>query len=121
MDFKRSLSSIGHALKTSSEKTMKKSTVFMDVSRINILIASKEKDIEDIYCLLGEKIYKKYGKELLKYKELKEICNEIELIEKEIKKLKKKISVIKEEKLCPYCGESIDKKSKFCLKCGKLL
>jgi len=49
------------------------------------------------------------------------MCTEIELIEKDIKKLKKKISVIKEERLCPYCGESIDKKSKFCLKCCELL
>lgn len=121
MDFKRSLSSLGRALKSGSEKTLKKSTVFMDISRINILIASKEKDMEDIYCLIGEKIYKKYGKELLKYKELKEMFNELELIEKDIKKLRKEISVIKKEKFCPYCGESIDKKSKFCLKCGKLL
>ncbi|WP_040214272.1 hypothetical protein [Clostridium polynesiense] len=127
MDFRRSLSSIGRALKNSGERTWKKSTVLLDVSRINILIASKEKDIEDIYIIIGKNIYEKYGKDFNKHKDLrelndlKELFTEIAIIEKEIKKLKKKISHIKDQRICPYCGEITENKSKFCLKCDKML
>ena len=121
MDIRRSLSSVGRALKESSERTLKKSTDLIDISRINIVIATKKNEKDEVYRKIGRLVYKKYKKEALKSKDVKDLFDEVEKLNKEIKELNKQVSAINREKTCPHCGESIQKKSLFCPICGNNL
>ena len=121
MAIKTSISDIGRALKDSGKKTLKKSSVFIDSSRINVLIASKKNKIDDIYKEIGKMYYKKYKKVVSKDSPFNKLFVDIQTIKKEIKDLEKQLLSLNDEKQCPHCGKFIDKRSIFCNKCGKNL
>ena len=121
MDIKGSIDDIGRALKDTGRKTIKKSSILIDSSRINILISSKKNKIDDIYKELGRSYYKKYKKNLSKDSPFKKYFTDIDNLKKEIKELEQELLSVKDEKQCPHCGRFIDKGSNFCNKCGKSL
>ncbi|MGM9973295.1 MAG: zinc ribbon domain-containing protein [Clostridiaceae bacterium] len=121
MAIKTSINDIGRALKDTGRKTLKKSSIFIDSSRINLIISSKKNKINDIYKEIGKRYYKKYKKDLSKDSPFKKLFLDIDALKKEIKELEQELLSVNNEKQCPHCGKFIDKKSLFCNKCGKNL
>lgn len=121
MAVRTSISNIGRALKDTGRKTLKKSSALIDSSRINLIIASKKNEIDDIYKEIGKMYYKKYKRELSKDSPFKKLFQDIQGLKKEIRELEQELLSINKEKQCPYCGKFIDRKSIFCGECGKNL
>ncbi|SKA88896.1 zinc-ribbon domain-containing protein [Clostridium sp. USBA 49] len=119
INIKDNLSKIGKYIEDGASNAALKSSNFVEISKLNIAISSKEKRIQEIYIKIGEKIYKDFKEGKINNKNIIDKCKEIEEIEKEISSLKKKILKIKDKKNCKNCGLEIDKNAEFCPKCGK--
>lgn len=119
MPLKDSLSKIGKYLENGASNVAYKSESFVEVSKLNIAIASEDKMVEDIYKKIGKKVYKDYKEKKISDKSLIDKCEEIETIEKDINGLRKKLLKLKDKKCCKKCGAEMDRAASFCPKCGR--
>lgn len=119
MPLKNNLSKIGKLLEDGISNVAYKSENLVEVSKLNMAIASEEKMVDDIYSKIGRKIYKDYKEKKINDKSLIDKCEEIEAIEKDINILKKKLLKLKDKKACKKCGAEMDRGASYCPKCGK--
>lgn len=119
MPIKDSITKIGKYLENGAQNIGYKSGQILEVSKINMTISSKEKEIEEIYIEMGKKLYKDYKADKLLDKSLAEKCEEIAKIERNIASMKKKVLKLKDKKLCKKCGYEMERNAAFCPKCGK--
>ena len=121
MNIKENLNKIVKTVEEGASIAVEKSENFIEASKLSYSISSTEEDIRKIYEKVGEQVYKKYTKGSVDVN-LKEYCEEIDVLFKSTKKLEKKIRKIKKEKitiLCHYCNEDMEKGSFYCPHCGK--
>lgn len=93
----------------------------VDITKLKLTLNDTEKKINDLYELIGEKVYNAYidGTEIKS--ELDGHCIEIDRFKKEAETLKEQISSLKNTVLCLSCGQYNDKDSEYCSKCGSKL
>ncbi len=113
------LTKLKDSINKSVEDAKEKSEKFIEVSKVNLEILNKEKEITDLYAELGKKIYRKYDKnKTFDSSIIEEKCKEIKKIKDEIKELKKNVLKLQNKKLCPVCENEVDKHSSYCKHCG---
>lgn len=96
--------------------------------------ATLEKELKNLYLLLGQQYYELYKEEPAE--NMKESVEAVRKQKKGITELWQKIEAVKEEtaavsftgtssqnggKFCPYCGVWLEADSLFCIACGKQL
>jgi hypothetical protein len=106
------------SLKEGADAAAKKSKDLIKYSNLSLSLASYEKDINELYEKIGEKIYKKYKIGDQNFQEVIRYCDEIKELEEDMEETRSKLLKIKDKKECKKCGNFIDKKAHFCDKCG---
>lgn len=96
----------------------KKSGEIVEITRLNINIASEEEKIDKIYIEIGKKVYSAYlrGEEV--DESFRMFCEQIKIHEENIQSIKKKILEVKNAKVCVSCNTEIETNAIFCPKCG---
>jgi len=106
-------------MKQGASEAAKKAQQTMETTRLKTQIASKEKEIEKAFALIGETVFqshtagdwKKSEREVIAY------CDHIALLRQGIQALEAKIKLAKNEKEC-RCGKIVTSDVKFCPQCG---
>lgn len=99
--------------KTVSDKSGK----ILEETKTRIRIASKKSDIDELYCILGKKVFEIYEKGQ-DSKEYSEECERISEIKKEIIVMEEKIKGLKGVRICKSCNKEIKGIYEFCPICG---
>lgn len=84
-------------------------------SKINRAIKAEEGKINNLYMIIGEKIYKENSSAPAG---LEDQFNGINMANNEIERLKKELYDIESASKCPKCGAKITQGQKFCQGCG---
>lgn len=109
---------IKDSIENNANSAVKKTSEFIEISKLNIDISCEEKKIEALYAKIGEKIYNQYMKDKFVGDNLKKYCKEIDEIKDEILSLKKKILKVQSKKICPLCGNELKSNAIYCEHCG---
>lgn len=118
MPLKDSLSKIGKYLEEGVSNVAYKSENLVEISKLNLALASSDKLVDEIYLKIGKKIYKDFKENKISDKSLIDKCEEIEVINKDIAGIKKKLLKLKDKKQCKKCEAEMSKQADFCPKCG---
>lgn len=84
-------------------------------SKINRAIKAEEGKINNLYMIIGEKIYKENSSAPVGFEDQ---FNGINTAKNEIERLKQELSNIESASKCPKCGAKINSAQKFCQGCG---
>lgn len=106
---------VGQSISNKSAAAAQKVKDVTEMSRLNGVISTEEKNINEQYTLIGKKFYEanlaEPGEYVNFFNNIKESLDKIEDARKQIAALKKTVT-------CPGCGNEVDKSSAFCNKCG---
>lgn len=106
------------ATKESANNVAKKSNDILEISKLNLNIASEKSKVEEAYYEIGKSIYLKYSKNIYIDPEVVDICKSIRETEFRIAVMEDRISDLKNLCKCDNCGESLKENSNFCPNCG---
>lgn len=95
-----------------------KANDIVEVTKLNINIASEEDKIKKIYSEIGKAVCDAYTNGEDVGGGLKEYCEKIRAIEESIEEMKKKILEMKNLKTCPGCSAELEADVAYCPKCG---
>ena len=87
-----------------------------DVVKLNNHISDYEKQIVDLYTIIGKSYYENH-KEDLEAEELQHI-QAINALRTQIKDLQDKVKELKGVVKCPQCSADVKKEAQFCSNCG---
>lgn len=87
-----------------------------DVVKLNNHISDYEKQIVDLYTIIGKAYYENH-KEDLEAEELQHI-QAINALRTQIKDLQEKVKELKGVVKCPQCSADVKKEAQFCSNCG---
>ncbi|WP_186445888.1 zinc ribbon domain-containing protein [Paenibacillus cremeus] len=106
-------------MKQGASEAAKKAQQTVEISKLRLQVAAKEKDIEKEYTLIGEAIYKGYAAGDWKKQEqdVSAHCGQIDQLKADIQALELKVQEAKNEKIC-RCGKVLAREVKFCPACG---
>lgn len=113
-----STKSVAKTLESGANKLAKKSGVLVEISKLNINMASEEEKARNLYEQLGRAIFEDYTKGHTVDEAMIGDCNDILEIEKNIKELQHKINTLKNIKKCPNCDTEMKLSTIYCPKCG---
>lgn len=113
-----STKSVAKTLESGANKVAKKSGVLVEISKLNINVASEEEKAKNLYEQLGKAIFEDYTKGHTVDEAMIGDCNDILEIEKNIKELKVRINILKNIKKCPNCDTEMKLNTVYCPKCG---
>lgn len=109
---------IKDSIESSANSAVKKTGEFIETSKLNFEISGEEREIENLYKKIGERIYKQYEKNKPIDSNLVRYCKEIKEIKHKIMDIRKKITKIQDKKICPLCGKEIENNAVYCEHCG---
>ncbi|MDP4143713.1 MAG: zinc ribbon domain-containing protein [Bacillota bacterium] len=112
------LEKVKNSIQEVSEEFVNKSQDMIQISKINLEIASYENEVKEIYESIGIRVFENYKQNTPVNKEFGNECERIRQIKKNIKGKRKEILKIKRKKICKNCGNEIGKDVKFCNFCG---
>lgn len=123
MNFNTNWNKIKYSINENTSTLVNKSKELVETSKIKYTINTEENNIEELYKLIGQELYKNFKNDKLHDNKLSndkiyEYFNNIKKIEKKIKKLKKELNEIEDIKLCSTCQNTIDKNCTYCSYCG---
>lgn len=106
-------------MKQGASEAAKKAQQTVETTRLKTQIASKEKEIEKAFALIGESVFQSYasGDWKKSEREVAAYCDHISLLRQGIQALENKIKLAKNEKEC-RCGKIVTSDVKFCPVCG---
>lgn len=114
----KSTKSVAKTLELGANKVAKKSSVLVEISKLNINVASEEEKVRNLFEQLGRAVYEDYTKGHTIDEAMIKDCNDILEIEKNIKELKNKINLLKNIRRCPNCDTEMKINTLYCPKCG---
>lgn len=112
------IENIGKKVAQTAKTAAKKSGEIVEITRLNINIASEEEKIDKIYMEIGRKVYSAYLRGDEVEESFKMFCEQIKVHEENIRSIKKKILEVKNAKGCVSCNTEIETNAIFCPKCG---
>ncbi|MFE5320371.1 zinc ribbon domain-containing protein [Paenibacillus sp. NPDC056579] len=106
-------------MKQGASEAAKKAQQTVEMTKLRTQIASKEKEIEKAFTLIGESIYQSHtaGNWKSSERDVAAYCDHIALLKQGIQALEVKIKLAKNEKEC-RCGKVVASDVKFCPVCG---
>lgn len=107
---------LGKKLSQAGQSVAQKTKDFSEINKLNGVISSEEKKINNIYLQLGKEYYTRHRND-------SEVCFEqfvsaIKESEAKIEELRQQIQVIKGVVRCEKCGADIANNAAFCSNCG---
>lgn len=111
------LEQLGKKLTTAGQEVAQQTKIFTDITRLNGLVADKEKHMAQLFRELGKIYYEQHkdapgAKEAVLVEEIRTISEEIEQYREDIKQIK---GVAK----CAKCGAELPLDALFCPLCGE--
>ena len=107
---------IGKRLTDVGQNVAQQTKDFADVTRLNSVISEKEKEISQLFLLIGKSYYERY-KNSKNAEELDKI-RQINALYAEIIANREKIKQIKGVAKCGNCGADVPSNASFCNVCG---
>lgn len=107
---------ISKTITSTSKDVAKKTKDLTETAKLNSLINSEQKKIEEIQLQIGKIYYNEYKDTALQ--NLLPLCNEVDDSYEKIETYETQIVEIKGIIPCPNCGEELSNESSFCSKCG---
>ncbi len=113
MDF---LDQLGKKISNAGKDVAQQANIFAETTRLNNMIADKERQITQIYTAIGKAYYASHCENPAD----PEAANmaQITAIFDEIARLRENIRQLKGMTLCPGCGVEIARNAAFCTRCG---
>lgn len=102
-----------------AKSAAKKSGEIVEVTKLNINIASEEEKIEKLFVEIGQCIYQQYLDNMDVDDCFKQHVSQIDELRKNIDDIKKKIMQVKNSKTCNNCNCEISNTAIYCFNCGK--
>lgn len=109
----------GQVVVDAANGVMKDAGEKVEVSKINGKIADINRDIQKLYAVIGERIYKD-GAESIQRGAFEEIA-QIDALHMEIEGLRARSAELRDMILCGGCGRECLASDEFCAKCGTKL
>lgn len=116
MDF---FNKLGKTISSKTQDVVRSTKDFVEITRLNSLISDENQKIENLYSQIGKLYYGSFLSGSKDYRELDNLCHEIDASNERIAQLNDQILQIKGVKKCSYCGAEIPYGSVFCGSCGK--
>ncbi|WP_079909848.1 zinc ribbon domain-containing protein [Paenibacillus sp. 32352] len=106
-------------MKQGASDAAKKAQQTMETTRLKTQMASKEREIEKAYLLIGECVYQAHasGNWKASERDVLAYCDHIGLLRQGIQSLEQRIKAAKNEKEC-RCGKIVAMDVRFCPVCG---
>lgn len=96
----------------------KKSGEIVEVTKLNMNVATEEDKITKAYTDIGRTVYEAFAAGENVPENFKELCEKVVEYKKNIEDMKQKILELKNLKLCPACSAELESETAFCPKCG---
>lgn len=110
---------IGDAASKTYKYTAEKTSKIAKETKLKMKINENKKEIEDIYREIGETVYEKFIiDEDINKNELRQKCEEIDLLTEKIVEAKDQILKLKQRRQCKNCYEEIEIAANYCPNCG---
>ena len=109
---------IGEKATTVGRKTVKYTGNVAKQVKLKLKMEDKKSQIEDIYVIIGEKVYREYvlGEEIPE--ELVSECETLDKLAEEVEYCRMEILRLRAKKQCKECHREINFSYKFCPMCG---
>lgn len=106
-------------VKQGASDAAKKAQQTVEITRLKSQISGKEKEMEKLFHLMGETIYRAHeaGDIASSEQEIASLCEGLDALKLEIQLLDERIKNIRFEKSCP-CGKVVPLDARFCPDCG---
>lgn len=108
-------------IRETAEVAGKKTSEFVDTSKVKVNIASLEKKIESEYAELGKMVYKAAKEKADCTDYVNEKVTAIDVIKEQKQALVDKLNLSRNIKVCPKCGAENEQSDVYCSKCGEKL
>lgn len=110
---------IGDAATKTYKYTAEKTSKIAKETKLKMKINENKREIEDIYREIGETVYEKFiVDEDINKDELRQKCEEIDLLTEKIVEAKDEILKLKQRRQCKNCYEEIEITANYCPNCG---
>ena len=107
---------LGKTLTNAGQGVAQQTKNFTEITRLNGVISDKEKQIEQLYTIIGKAYYEAHKNDA--FAESGESIQRINDLLAEIARHKEEIKQIKGVTPCPACGAEVPASSAFCPSCG---
>lgn len=108
---------VGKASKTAASKTEN----VVSRAKIRFSINEANDKIDEIYKLMGKRLYEQYLEDLITDSDFVDQCKKIDELNKDIDELNSELTDLRAVVKCEYCGVYNKIESTFCSKCGAKL
>ncbi|QUH20156.1 hypothetical protein [Alkaliphilus sp. B6464] len=116
------LEKLSNTLSETAKSLGKKSSEFVEISKLSLDAQRKQDKIQDKYEQIGKYVYSKLKRgSYITKEELEPWINEIDALEGDIEILEKMALNIRNIKHCTYCNIELDDDVNYCPLCGKYL
>lgn len=113
---------LSNILSETAKTLGKKSSEFVQISKLSINAQKKQEQIQDKYEQIGQYVYSKLKRaSFITREELELWISEINALERELISLEKMALEIRNVKYCDYCKIELDEDTNYCPLCGKYL
>jgi len=116
------LEKLSNTLSETAKSLGKKSSEFIEISKLTLSAQKKQDKIHDKYEQIGQYVYSKLQRtNFITKEELQPWINEIDALERDIGTLEKMALNIRNIKHCTHCKIELDDDINYCPLCGKFL
>ncbi|MDR5659413.1 hypothetical protein RH915_07910 [Serpentinicella sp. ANB-PHB4] len=118
----RFMDKLSYTLAESVKSLSEKSSEVVEISKINLSIRKREKELEDLYIEIGRQVYNQMkNNQAFATTQLNQLVNKIASLENDIETLQKLVFKMQKINACDYCKETYDDDISYCPLCGKSL
>ncbi|NDI33844.1 zinc ribbon domain-containing protein [Chengkuizengella sediminis] len=106
-------------LKKGFSEAGNKAKEVIEINQLKFKISVKQKEIDNKFMYIGEKIYNQYqNQDLIELdQDMEMMCNDIEQLKNEIKQIDLQVKELSNQKECS-CGHLVDINDNYCQVCG---
>ncbi len=116
MDF---FDKLGKKASETYKVTAEKTTKIAKETKLKLEINNYKSNMEDIYKIVGKKIYQKYSaQEEMQLEDIQEELNKLDEISGKIDIANKEIMSLKDKIKCSNCNYEMNEEYDYCPKCG---
>lgn len=111
---------LSSAVLESAKTISSKSSNMVEISKMNLSIRKREKEIEKLFIEIGEYVYiQLQRKQIITAEEIQIQLKRIGYLQQDVDTLEKLLFKIQDIRACDYCKEVFDQSVSYCPFCGK--